>query len=46
MGKHISNNMVDTSVEADYCALTEEENAVRYVGGLPLPLLLMSPGHY
>ena len=48
VGKHISNNMVDTFVEADDCALTEEENAVRYVGGscVPLPLLLMSPGHY
>ena len=44
VGKHISNNIVDTSVEADGCALTEEENAVRYVGGLPL--LLISPGHY
>ena len=29
VGKHISNNMVDTSVEADDCALTEEENAGR-----------------
>ena len=37
VGKHISNNIVDTSVEADDCALTtEEENAVHYVGGLPL----------
>ena len=31
VGKHI---IVDTSVEADDCALTnEEENAIRYVGG-------------
>ena len=34
MGKRISNNIVDTSVEANDCTLTtEEENAVRYVGG-------------
>ena len=34
VGKRISNNIVDTSVEADDCTLTtEEENAVRYVGG-------------
>ena len=46
VGKRSSNNTVDTSVETDDCAsTTEEENAVRYVGGLPLPLLLMSPGH-
>ena len=33
MGKRISNNIVDTSVEADDCTLTTEENAVHYVGG-------------
>ena len=38
VGKHISNNIVDTSVEVDDCALTKEENAVRYVGGLPWEL--------
>ena len=34
MGKRISNNIVDTSVEADDCTLTtEEENAIHDVGG-------------